>query len=1244
MSAHRCLFQILSVVVIASMLSSGAALPSAAAQGTDGIERQVNAQTGKVSFIGPETGQVLPASDAPGKSTRPQDPAMALAKRFGPEFGLQDPGRELTVMKSSRAENGRISARYQQNYQGIPVIGGELIVNTNQNGDLYSMSGEVSVELSLSIQPAIESEQARQTALQAVASLYQKAPADFTASEPALWIYDERLLRPSTRPAELVWRMEVTPKDKSMPVRELVLVNAQRGNISLHFNQIDTAWKDLLSSHSSAPAAPLLSPNGLVTSATIKTPYWDMVIDTTRNLIYATGSKDEYNTPKFSRVDVIDLNTLALLRSVNLGANVNTRYADLSPDKNLLAVTDFESDKVYFIDLRSIKNLSSPPAISSETLTPCEIGASIEAFDVVFLNNTTLYATGYDECIYRINLNTHSTSAVSSLFLGATRLALSPDRSYLYASSFGSYQKRTAKFAVQADGSLVVQKETSFGTVDFTISSDGKAFVDSFGSVYSTDDFSLVGIFARPNVLWRAIYIPGHHVIAALYGDQVSPFMDFVNATTLFATSVFTFPSTLLGNGDNALAVSPTGDILLIANTNGLIRMDLSSPLPGSPVPLPGNTAYAKLLFDQNRDVFYGVDPTGHKIDVISNDTYQVIGQHRFINGARPASIAISPDGAEIAVSLRGLQQIHFIDPDTWELIARLQLTNVYEGVYNDLVYGRPGRLYTPCSIVNTSTHTEIRKLPVCFENTPYLAITQDTNTLYVNEHFSPQKMYKFNISTDTATLISTTPHTSNYYGYRFIVLPNGTKLYTDGWQIWSADLSTLLGMLEPEDESTTITPTYPVYVPSLDKVAFVIQGNLTKPNDRSRIVFVDAGDNSTDLIFDFPYSGVLGASVASPDGNSLLVSTDHLGLVKIDLVSFPPDPTLYGPPLITYTNQSGGGHYTPIGSSKIQCINRDDDCTFGADSDADDAHKYTHGAIRLYHQVHGRYNVDLLFPEEPIKSVVHYGFSEPNAFWDGWFLVYTDGFPADDVVAHELTHAVTQNESNLFYYYQSGAINESFSDLWGEFYDQTNGLGTDTASVKWLLGENIVEQGAIRSMSNPPAYNDPDRMSSSFYYEGAQDSGGVHINSGVNNKAVFLMVNGGAFNGKTVTALGWEKTAVIYYEVNTNLLTSGADYSDLYYALQKACSSLIGQKGITAGDCLEVKDAVDAVEMNGQPATNFNTDAPVCTTAGAVPNIFFADDLETGISNWTFHTISDPYANYMRWQWDSPYGHYAQS
>jgi Zn-dependent metalloprotease len=135
-----------------------------------------------------------------------------------------------------------MTVRYQQNYEGIPVLGGELIINTNGSGDLYSINGEISPDISLSTQPTIDSEQARQTALQAAAKWYQRIPEDFLTSEPELWIYDESLLQPSTRPVELVWRMEVTPKEIGMPVRELVLVNAQRGNISLHFNQIDTAW------------------------------------------------------------------------------------------------------------------------------------------------------------------------------------------------------------------------------------------------------------------------------------------------------------------------------------------------------------------------------------------------------------------------------------------------------------------------------------------------------------------------------------------------------------------------------------------------------------------------------------------------------------------------------------------------------------------------------------------------------------------------------------------------------------------------------------------------------------------------------------------------------------------------------------------------------------------------------------------------------------------------------------------
>ncbi len=255
---HR-LLQITAIVVILTILFSGFSLSSVSAQGKDGLKHQVNPQTGKLSFIGPESGRSLSASRALGTFIRPQDPAMAIAKRFGPEFGLENPERDLSQMKTHRDENGRITTRYQQKYQGIPVMGGELIVNTDENGDFYSINGEVSPDLSLSTQPTVDSEQARQTALQAMSKWYQKTAEDFLVSEPELWIYDERLLQVSTHPAELVWRLQVTSKEVGIPVRELVLINAKRGNISLHFNEIDTAWQS--HSNNSSFTSNRLDPN-----------------------------------------------------------------------------------------------------------------------------------------------------------------------------------------------------------------------------------------------------------------------------------------------------------------------------------------------------------------------------------------------------------------------------------------------------------------------------------------------------------------------------------------------------------------------------------------------------------------------------------------------------------------------------------------------------------------------------------------------------------------------------------------------------------------------------------------------------------------------------------------------------------------------------------------------------------------------------------------------------------------------
>jgi hypothetical protein len=144
--------------------------------------------------------------------------------------------------------------------------------------------------------------------------------------------------------------------------------------------------------------------------------------------------------------------------------------------------------------------------------------------------------------------------------------------------------------------------------------------------------------------------------------------------------------------------------------------------------------------------------------------------------------------------------------------------------------------------------------------------------------------------------------------------------------------------------------------------------------------------------------------------------------------------------------------------------------------------------------------------------------------------------------------------------------------------------------------------------MQSPNYTSDPNEL----------DAGGVHTNSGVNNKAAFLMVDGGTFNGRTVTRLGATETeaiddvARIYYEVNNNMLTSAADYQDLFNALQQACANLVGSAGITSADCAEVTDALLAVEMNQLPQAAPNPEAPEPSCASQAPRTLFFDNAES--------------------------------
>ncbi|MFN0074041.1 MAG: M4 family metallopeptidase [Chloroflexota bacterium] len=296
------------------------------------------------------------------------------------------------------------------------------------------------------------------------------------------------------------------------------------------------------------------------------------------------------------------------------------------------------------------------------------------------------------------------------------------------------------------------------------------------------------------------------------------------------------------------------------------------------------------------------------------------------------------------------------------------------------------------------------------------------------------------------------------------------------------------------------------------------------------------------------------------------------------------------------------------------------------ADQDAQEAHRYAGDTYDFYATRHGRDGIN--GAGGTLISSVHW-FSAgvcPNAFWDGTQMTYCDGAAKDDIVGHELTHGVTEFESGLLYFRQAGAINESFSDVWGEFVDQVNGSGTDTVGVKWQIGEDAAAfGGAIRNMANPPDFNDPDKMTSGFFQTSNADNGGVHGNSGLNNKAAFLLTDGGTFNGRTVSGLGMDKTAKIYYEAQTSLLTPGSDYADLYNALQQACFNITGQAGISVDDCQEVQDAVNAVEMNLSPLTGAPPMAPMCPTGQSPVDVFF-DNLEnTASGNWISSTLLGP-------------------
>jgi bacillolysin len=240
------------------------------------------------------------------------------------------------------------------------------------------------------------------------------------------------------------------------------------------------------------------------------------------------------------------------------------------------------------------------------------------------------------------------------------------------------------------------------------------------------------------------------------------------------------------------------------------------------------------------------------------------------------------------------------------------------------------------------------------------------------------------------------------------------------------------------------------------------------------------------------------------------------------------------------------------------------------------------------------------------------------NAFWNGQGMFYGQGFAsAQDVVGHEMTHGVIQHNSDLFYWGQSGAINESIADIMGEILDHQRPSPGDSMD-NWLLGEAL-PGGAIRDLRHPGRFGQPSTMTSKRYARGGDDdNGGVHTNSGVGNRTFYLISQGGEQGGQTVHGIDsgpqLTKSATLYLAVIQHLV-SGSDYADLAAVLDSSCRDLATNHvaGMTSRNCANVHRATLATRLRTTPPrAKQPPDAPMTCPKGTGPvQVLF--DSETG-------------------------------
>lgn len=237
-------------------------------------------------------------------------------------------------------------------------------------------------------------------------------------------------------------------------------------------------------------------------------------------------------------------------------------------------------------------------------------------------------------------------------------------------------------------------------------------------------------------------------------------------------------------------------------------------------------------------------------------------------------------------------------------------------------------------------------------------------------------------------------------------------------------------------------------------------------------------------------------------------------------------------------------------------------------DVEVNEAYDGLGATFALYSEVYGRNSID--GQGLPLDGTVHYGSLYDNAFWNGDRMVFGDGdgevfgrFTSSfTVIGHELTHGVTQYTAGLVYKDQPGALNESISDVFGSLVEQYAKNQT-AATASWLIGEGLFTKGvkgvALRSMKAPgTAYDDPrlgkDPQPADFahYVKTADDEGGVHLNSGIPNRAFYLVA-------QRLGGHAWKKAGQIWYDSLLSGLRPTTDFAGFAAATIAAAAKRYG-------------------------------------------------------------------------------------